>query len=99
MPKYSLTKKDKSYLTLEIEGKSYNIPLANTMKIKEVRKLVKLTKLPDDEQMDAMIDFLSEYLGEDVVNEMILDDVKEVFALWGRANGFNSDGDLQLGES
>ena len=35
MPKYSLTKKDKKYLTLEIEGKTYNLPLAKTLKFKE----------------------------------------------------------------
>lgn len=99
MPKYSLTKKDKSYLTIEIEGKNYNIPLAGTMKIKEVRALLKITKLSEEEQFEAMSDFLSRYMGEDVVDDMIVDDVQEIFALWSRANGFDSEGDLPLGES
>ena len=80
MPKYSLTKKDKAFLTLEIEGKTYNLPLANTLKFKEVRKLMKITKLPEDEVIDLMGDFL------DIVNEMTLADVREIFTLWSNVN-------------
>ena len=97
MPKYSLTQKNKSYLTLEIEGKTYNIPLANAMKVKEVRKLMKITKLDDNEQLDLMFDFLSEHMGAEVVDEMLTEDVKEIFELWGKANA-QAEG-LTLGES
>lgn len=85
MPKYSLTKKDKAFLTLEIEGKTYNLPLANTLKFKEVRKLMKITKLPEDEMIDLMGDFLEKYMG-DIVNEMTLADVREIFTLWSNVN-------------
>ena len=34
MPNYKLTKKAAAYLTIEIDGKSYDIPLVNTMKVK-----------------------------------------------------------------
>ena len=85
MPKYSLTKKDRAFLTLEIEGKTYNLPLVNTLKFKEVRKLMKITKLPEDEMLDTMGDFLEKYIG-DIVNEMTLADVKEIFTIWSKAN-------------
>ena len=85
MPKYSLTKKDRAFLTLEIEGKTYNLPLVNTLKFKEVRKLMKITKLPEDEMLDTMGDFLEKYMG-DIVNEMTLADVKEIFSIWSKAN-------------
>lgn len=85
MPKYSLTKKDRAFLTLEIEGKTYNLPLVNTLKFKEVRKLTKITKLPEDEMLDTMGDFLEKYMG-DIVNEMTLADVKEIFTIWSKAN-------------
>jgi len=85
MPKYSLTKKDRAFLTLEIEGKTYNLPLVNTLKFKEVRKLMKITKLPEDEMLDTMGDFLEKYMG-DIVNEMTLADVKEIFTIWSKAN-------------
>ena len=86
MPKYSLSNKGQSYLTLEIEGKTYNIPLANALKVKEVRKLMKITKLSVDEQFDYMLEFLSKYMGEKIVEEMLVADVKEIFELWGKAN-------------
>ena len=85
MPKYSLTKKDRAFLILEIEGKTYNLPLVNTLKFKEVRKLMKITKLPEDEMLDTMGDFLEKYMG-DIVNEMTLADVKEIFTIWSKAN-------------
>lgn len=85
MPKYSLTKKNKAFLTLEIEGKTYNLPLANTLKFKEVRKLMKITKLPEDEMIDLMGDFLEKYMG-DIVNEMTLADVREIFTLWSNVD-------------
>ena len=86
MPKYSLTKKNEAYLTIEIDGKCYNIPLAKTMKVKEVRKITKLKKLENDEAFDFMCEFLGRYMGEELVDEMTAGDVEEVFDLWKKAN-------------
>lgn len=97
MPKYSLTKKDKSYLTIEIEGRNYNIPLATTLKLKEVRKFLKLGKKSEEEQLDFMIDFFGNYLGGEVIDEMTIPDVQELFTLWGKAN--EEAGGPALGES
>ena len=97
MPKYSLTKRDKSYLTVEIEGKDYNIPLANALKLKEVRKLLKLGKKSEEDQLDFLIDFFGNYLGEGVIDEMTLPDIQELFTLWGKAN--EEAGGPALGES
>ena len=97
MPKYSLTKRDKSYLTIEIDGKTYNIPLATTLKLKEVRKLIKIDKKSEEEQLNFLIDFFGNYLGEDVIDEMTIPDVQELFTLWGKAN--EEAGAPSLGES
>lgn len=98
MPKYSLTKKDDLFLTLEISGKNYNLPLAKSMKIKELRKLTKIIKLSSqDEQFDGMCEFLAKYMGEEVVDDMTAGDILEIFELWKRANK-EVDG-LNLGES
>lgn len=97
MPKYSLTKRDKSYLTIEIDGKNYNIPLATTLKLKEVRKLIKIDKKSEEEQLDFLIDFFGNYLGEDVIDEMTIPDIQELFAIWGKAN--EEAGGPSLGES
>ena len=101
MPKYFLTQKDRNYLTLEINGKNYNLPLANTMKVKEIRKLMKITKLPEEEQFDCMVEFLSKYMGAELIDDMTVADVQEIFELWNKANtGKGSDeDDVGLGES
>ena len=100
MPKYSYTEKDKRYLALEIDGKTYDLPLAGSMKVKELRKLIHIGKLPEDEQFDLQIDFLAKYMGEAIVEDMTQDDINEIFQLWIKA----SNGDLKedgrtLGES
>lgn len=97
MLKYSLTKKDKSYLTIEIDGKTYNIPLATTLKLKEVRKFMKLGKKTEEEQFDFLIDFFSEYIGAEVVEDMTISDINELFTLWTKAN--DAAGGPSLGES
>ena len=79
MPKYSLTRKDKSFLTIEIDGKTYNIPLATTLKLKEVRKFLKIGKKTEEEQLDFLIDFFGHYLGEEIIDEMTIPDVQELF--------------------
>lgn len=97
MPKYSISQKDKSYLTIEYGGKNYNIPLATTLKLKEVRKFIKLGKKSEEEQLDFLIDFFGHYMGEEVIDEMTIPDVQELFTLWGKAN--EEAGGPTLGES
>ena len=56
MPKYSFVEKDKRYLSLEMsDGKTYNLPLAGSMKLKELRKLVHIQKLDEVEQFDRQM--------------------------------------------
>ena len=97
MPKYSLNKTNAAYLTIEIDGKNYNIPLAKALKVKEVRKLMKIDKLGDSEQFDFMADFLARYMGEKIVDEMTVADLQQIMNLWTKANN-EADG-LDLGES
>jgi len=96
MPKYSLTKKDSAFLTLEIEGKEYNIPLINSMKVKEARTLLKITKLDEGDQFDYLAEFLGRYMGEEIVDNMNFADMIEVFNLWLRGN--KEAGGLSVGE-
>lgn len=86
MPKHSLTKKNEAYLTVEIDGKEYNIPLAKTMKVKEVKQILKIKNLKDSEAFEFMCEFLSRYMGEDLVDNMTTGDITEVFDLWKKAN-------------
>ena len=100
MPNYSFKEKDKRYLTLEIGDKTYDLPLAGSMKVKELRKLVHIGKLPEEEQFDLQIDFLAKHMGEAIVDEMTQDDINEIFQLWIKAsNGYLKEDGRTLGES
>lgn len=97
MPKYSLTKKNAANLTIELgDGKTYNIPLVNSMKVKEARQLLKLERLDEGAQFDYLSEFLARYMGADVVDEMLFADMLEIFNLWMKAN--EEAGGLTLGE-
>lgn len=95
MPK--LNKQDKAYLTVEIDGKTYKIPLARSLKVKEVRKLMRADKLSEADQFDLMYDFMASYLGAEIVDDMTEGDLEQLFTLWTRAN--NEVGEVSLGES
>lgn len=95
MPK--LTPKNAAYLNIEINGKTYQIPLSRSLKIKEVRKLMKLSMLEDGEQFDFMIEFFSKYLGAEVVEDLTTGDLLELIKLWKTAN--DEVEDVSLGES
>lgn len=97
MPKYELTKKKNAYLTLEIEGKNYNIPLISTLKMKEVKRLLKVINSDESDQIEGIADFLSDYMGEEIVDDMTIEDIKEVFDIWKEAN--DKEGGPALGES
>lgn len=98
MPKYPLKKKDAAFLTLEIDGAEYNIPLVSSMKVKEARGLLKLASanMNEAESVDYLMDFLARYMGEEIVDEMLFSDMLEVFHLWMKAN--DEVGGLSLGE-
>ena len=94
---HTLTPKDAKYLSLEINGKTYNIPLSKTLKVRDLRKVSKIRKLDEDEQFDAMVDFLSGYMSEEVVDDLTAEDVEEIFTLWNKANEITNG--PSLGES
>lgn len=96
MPNYKLQKKAAAFLTVEIDGKTYDIPLVNSMKVKEARQLLKLTKMEETDQVDYLAEFLGRYMGQEIVDEMTFADMFEIFKLWLRGN--EEAGGLSLGE-
>ena len=102
MPNYSFAEKDKRYLSLTMtDGKTYDIPLAGSMKVKDLRKLIHMGKLPEEEQFDLQIDLLAKYMGNEVVDELTQDEIKGIYQLWiSASNGrLKEDEDITLGES
>lgn len=96
MPK--LSKPNDAFLNIELEnGKKYKIPLARSLKIKDLRKLMKVTKLDELEQFDMMIEFFGQYMGVETVEDMTQGQLMQLFTLWTKAN--SDTGELTLGES
>jgi hypothetical protein len=97
MPK-ELKKTDKQYLNVTIEGKDYKIPLSRSLKIKEVRKLISITKMDDSiEQIDLMAEFFGAHIGADVVDDLTTAELTELMELWEQAS--EEVGEIELGES
>ena len=90
-PKNVLTKKSKTYLTVEIEGKTYDIPTMKSLKVKEVRKFMKMRKLSEEDQFEFMIEFFSRFISEEVIDEMLDDDLNELMTLWKQASEGTAD--------
>lgn len=101
MPNYSFAEKDKRYLTLTMsDGNTYDLPLAGSMKVKDLRKLLKMTKLPEDEQFEVQVQFLAQYMGENTVDELTSDELRDIYQLWVKASNGNLEEDGRtLGES
>lgn len=103
-PKNALTKAPQKFLTVEIDGKNYNIPTLNSLKVKEVKAIMKLQKGSREDQYIFMTDFFGKYLGEEIVDDMVSDDLNALINLWYSASEqtANSDdvlGDPSMGES
>ena len=80
-------------LSVDIDGKKYNIPLGTSLKVKEYRKLKKI-KGDDDE---GMFSFLASYIGKDVVEELTIDEIRLIFNAWAAAT--QEAGGISVGES
>jgi len=97
MPNFTVTPKSSAYLTLEIDGNLYNIPLASTLKNKDVRNIMNVLKLPQLDQYGHICDFFAQYMGAELVDELTMADTFEIFNAWIKANQ-TADG-ISLGES
>jgi len=84
-PKNALTRKSQKFLTVEIDGKEYNIPTINSMKVKEVRHFMKMKKMPEEDQYEYMCDFFAQYLGQELVDDMLNEDIQELMEMWKEA--------------
>ena len=99
MPNYKLPKHEgDGYMTIELSnGATIKIPLVQKLKIKKLRKLMKIEKLSESEQMDVIIDFFSDYIGEELLDDMEYETLSDIYELWLSANS-KAEG-LTMGES
>lgn len=70
----------KDCLEIRIGEKTYNMPLANCMPLKVLKKITK------DADVETIINVLSAYIPEDVLDELSVTDVKAILEAWGNAS-------------
>ena len=70
----------KDCLAINIGDKTYNMPLANAMPVKVLKKLTK------DADIDTILTTLSPYIPEKVLDELSMVDLKSIFDAWGEAS-------------
>ena len=101
MPKeLNLNNRPKEVLKVTIGEKVYTIPLANTLPYKKAKTLLKLAKKDEEdyEQMlDVFFDFFKEYIPEEVLEELSMDEINALATAWGGTS--EEDSDKPLGES
>ena len=82
MPKELNLNTDKEVLVVRIFEKEYQIPLASSLKVKEVKAIMALTKLEDDEKLNGFIDFFKNYIPEDVIEELPMSSLTQLMNAW-----------------
>ena len=88
MPTLNLNRKEVEVLTVNIDEKSYNIPLGTSLKPKELAKL---------NTQDAVMKFLETYLGKELTDDLSVGEIKQIVEAWSEATKKASG--VTLGES
>lgn len=88
MPELTLNRKEIEVLTVNIEGKSYNIPLGTSLKRKEIAKLSKESEV---------LKFFEEHLGKELMDDLSIGELKQIVDAWTKATQDASG--VTLGES
>ena len=95
MPKLSTP--NYAYLNIEIKGNNYKIPLARSMKVKTLRKVLHISKLDEAEQFEFLCDLFAPYLGQELIDDLTEIEIEELYVIWTKAN--SETGEVSLGES
>lgn len=90
MPKeLTLKRKDIECLKVNIDGKSYMIPLGKSLPIRRLSKM---------DRQDEVVKFFEEHLGKDVMDTLTADDFKTIVEAWSEATKEQGNDNQSLGE-
>lgn len=82
--------KDIEVIEIGIKDGTYQIPLAKYLPYKAIKKL------RNDNDIDAVMEILSKYIPEEVLDELTMDSIKQILEAWSEAS--NDDTDDNLGK-
>lgn len=87
MPELTLNRKELEVLKVNIEDKSYSIPLGTSLKRAE------LAKLKSEEEV---MKFFEKYLGKELMEDLSIGEIKQIIDAWSEAT--KKSGGVTLGE-
>lgn len=77
MAEFTLKRRKAKTLKINIDDKSYHIPLSGSMKPKEVAKL---------DTVEATLEFMKKYIPGEVLDELTQDEYNDIVRAWGEAS-------------
>lgn len=87
MPEITLNRKEVEVLKVNIEGKSFSIPLGTSLKRSELAKL---------KTEDEVMKFFEKYLGKELMEDLTIGEIKQIIDAWSEAT--KKAGGVTLGE-
>ena len=87
MPELTLNRKELEVLKVNIEDKSYSIPLGTSLKRSELAKL---------KTEDEVMKFFEKYLGKELMYDLSIGEIKQIIDAWSEAT--KKAGGVTLGE-
>ena len=87
MPELTLNRKEVEVLKVNIENKSFSIPLGTSLKRSELAKL---------KTEDEVMKFFEKYLGKDLMDDLSVGEIKQIIDAWSEAT--KKSGGVTLGE-
>ena len=87
MPELTLNRKEVEVLKVNIEDKSFSIPLGTSLKRSELAKL---------KTEDEVMKFFEKYLGKELMDDLSVGEIKQIIDAWSEAT--KKSGGVTLGE-
>ena len=87
MPELNLNRKELEVLKVNIEEKSYSIPLGTSLKRSELAEL---------KTEEKVMKFFEKYLGKEIMDDLTVGEIKQIIDAWSEAT--KKSGGVSLGE-
>ena len=96
MPKELNLNRNVEVLVVNIGDKTFKIPLATSLPYKKAKELVKLAKADEESALDGFLEFFSQYIPTDVLDELTMRDLTTLAKAWSGQT--EKEGGQTLGE-
>jgi hypothetical protein len=96
MPKELNLNSNVEVLVVNIGDKTFNVPLATSLPYKKAKALLKLAKADEENALDGFLEFFSQYIPSEVLDELTMKDLTALAKAWSGQT--EKEGGQPLGE-